>query len=382
MWYLQIDTLLVMLGLALLYVLSSFAARRWRPGLKLTPWLLLLDLGLIAYVSEKLALFYAAYALVSFAFVELLRRAERGRRGLFVLFCLLDAAPFFYARAAVLAPALPTFVTLIGFSYNMLKAIDALFYVYYARRKIPALTYANFLLFFPVLTGGPIFRYRDFQKYYDAPELPDAETGAGCVKRLIRGLFKKVVLVVWLQWAFNKALALGPHCYASLALVVLSYALLYFDLSGYSDLAIAVGTFMGIPVPENFKRPLTAASFTQFWRKWHVTLSDWIREHIFVVVNGKRLNKYLSALIGVVTMLIMSLWHQFSLSVLPGALYMGFFLAIENIFGWTTVDRRHTRKPVYYLRCVLVAFFFGINAMCFYLEPGQLAAVLGGFVRL
>lgn len=381
MWYLQIDTLLLTLALAALFgVGGRLAAKRW-PGLRITRFLLAGDLVLLAYVSPKLAVFYAAYALGSYLLIRLLRAARRGRRVLFVLFCLLDAVPFFYVRAAALVPALPAFAVVAGFSYNMLKAIDGLFFVYYTGRRIPLMTYANFLLFFPVITAGPIFRYRDFQKLYENPVLPGAEETEQLVKRLIRGLFKKLVLVVWFRNALDYALTLGQHFYVSLALAVLSYALLYLDLSGYSDIAIAVGSFTGIAVPENFKKPLSAASFTQFWRRWHVTLSDWIREHIFVVVNGKRLNRFVSALIGLLTMLVMSLWHSFSLMAVFNGLYMGGLLAIENLFGWTTVDRK-AKKPVLYLRRAAVAFLFGINAMFFLLEPARLLTALGGFLKL
>lgn len=381
MWYLQIDTLLLTLTLAVLFGIGGrLAARRW-PGLRITRFLLVADLILLAYVSPRLAVFYAAYTAGSFLLIRLLRAARRGRRILFVLFCLLDAAPFFYVRTAALVPGLPVFAAAAGFSYNMLKAIDGLFFVYYTGRNIPLLTYANFLLFFPVITAGPIFRYRDFQKLYEKPVLPDAEGVERQVKRLIRGLFKKLVLVVWFRGALDYALKMGQHFYVSLALVVLGYVLLYLDLSGYSDIAIAVGSFTGITVPENFKKPLSAASFTQFWRRWHVTLSDWIREHIFVVVNGKRLNKYVSALIGLLTMLVMSLWHNFSLLAVLNGLYMGGLLAVENLFGLTTVDRK-AKKPVLYLRRAAVAFFFGVNALFFLLEPQQLLTALGGFLKL
>jgi len=382
MWYLQVDTLLLMLGLALVFALGGILAERFRPKWRVTPWLIIADLLLLVYVSKQLAVFYTAYVLGSYLLVFLLFRVKKCRRGMFVLFCLLDISPFFYVRATAFAPSLPVFVSLIGFSYNMLKAVDALFYVYYAKQKISLLPYANFLLFFPVVTAGPIFRYRDFQKFYEAPALPTLETASLSVKRLLRGLFKKLVLIAWLQYAMQHTLTLGTHFYTSLALVFLSYAILYVDLSGYSDIAIAVGAFTGITVPENFKNPLTAASFTQFWRKWHVTLSDWIREHIFVVVNGKRLNKYISALIGLLTMIIMGLWHSFSRMTLLTSLYLGAFLVIENLCGLTTVDRRHAKKGLFYLRCVLVTFFFGINAMAFLLDSTQICTVLGGFLKL
>ena len=381
MWYLQIDTLGLMLGFSALFVLAGRLLRRWKPEARLMPFLVIFDLALIAYVSEKLAAFYLAYTAVSYLLIRLLRRAERRRRPLFVLFCLMDAAPFFFFRLVSVPAGSLFYITLIGFAYNMLKAVDGLFFVYYTGREIRPLAYANFLLFFPVVTAGPIFRYRDFIKYYEKPQPPTAAVCEKCVKRLILGLFKKMVLVYWARLLLDRVLQMGQHFYVSFALVALSYAILFLDLSGYSDVAVAVGTFIGVPVPENFKNPLTAASFTQFWRKWHVTLSDWIREHIFVVVNGKRLNKYQSALIGLGTMVVMGLWYDFSLIALVDGVYMGAFLAIENIFGWTTADRRHTGKAVYALRCLLVAFFFGINAMAYILSGTQLMQAFGGFFK-
>ena len=182
--------------------------------------------------------------------------------------------------------------------------------------------------------------------------------------------------------ALQRVLQMYAHFYVSGALALLSYAILYVDLSGYSDIAIAVGSFMGIPVPENFKKPWTAASFTQFWRKWHVTLSDFIREHIFVVVNGKRLNRWISAGIGLLTMLVMSLWHEFSLMALCTGLYMGGLLALENVLGLTTVDKRRTPKALYVFRCLIVLGLFSINAMFFTMSGSQILWAIGGFFKL
>lgn len=156
---------------------------------------------------------------------------------------------------------------------------------------------------------------------------------------------------------------------------------MFLDLSAYSDIAVAMGTFVGVPVPENFKNPLTAASFTQFWGKWHVTLTDWIREHIFAAASGRRWNKYLSALAGLCAMVVMSLWYEFSLTALVSGVYLGAFLAVENIFGQAAADRRDTGKAVYALRCLLVTFFFGINAMTFTLSGTQLTQAVGGFFK-
>lgn len=378
MWYLKPDTLLLMLAGAVVFALF----RQWFPQKRLTPWLLVFDLALLVYVDWQLAVFYALYTVFSWLLVQLMGKIQKGRKFWFVTLCLLDIVPFFYARLAGFFPSLPSIFVLVGFSYNMLKAVDAIFYTYYAEEKVPFLPYANFLLFFPVITGGPIFRYRDFNRLYHAPKALTAPVTQECVKRFIRGMFKKLVLAAIAQQLLNRVLQMYPHFYVSGALAVLSYGILYFDMAGYADVAIAVSTLMGIPAPENFKEPWTAASFTQFWRKWHVTLSDWIREHIFVVVGGKRLNKYVSATIGLCTMLIMSLWHEFALMALATGVYMGFFLAVENIFGLTTVDKRKTNKYLYTFRCVVVNGLFAINAMFFTMNGTQIMQALRGFFRL
>lgn len=382
MWYLQTDTLILIAAFTVVIAAAGWLLRKFRPEWNLAPALIIFDLALLLYVSEKLTAFYIAYTCVSYALIWLLLRVKRGRRLLFVAFCVLDILPLFYARSAAFGISLPMWVTLIGFAYNMLKAVDGLFYVYYSGQRIPFLTYCNYLLFFPVITAGPIFRYRDFLAAYEHPKALDAGCVIDCVKRIILGLFKKLVLVTWLMSAISYLFAHSPHFYVTLLLIAASYLCLYSDLSGYSDIAIAVSRLVGIPAPENFKQPWTAASFTQFWRKWHVSLSDWIREHIFVVVNGKQLNKYISALIGIGTMLVMALWHGFSKKDIFCGLFLGAFLAIENIFGLSTVNRRKTKKWVYALRCAAVFFLFGVNAMFYFLSGRQVISVLGGLFRL
>ena len=101
-----------------------------------------------------------------------------------------------------------------------------------------------------------------------------------------------------------------------------------------------------------------------------------------MVVGGKRLNKYLSAAIGMGTMLVMSLWHEFDLMAIGTGVYMGFFLAVENIFGLTTVDKRKTNKYLFAFRCLVVNGLFAINAMFFTMSGTQLLQAVRGFFRL
>ena len=378
MWYLQIDILIRIIVACVLLALTAGLSRMFFKKEYATKLFLIADLLILAYVSWQLCVFYAAYTVLTYLLILWLYRIRRGRKGLFVLFCFLCAAPFFYVRAAGFFPYLPVWVALTGIAFTMLKAIDGLFFVYYAEKAIPLYIYANYMLFFPTLTSGPIFRYRDFEKTFLSPMPITSELVESCVKRFIRGMFKKVVAVTLIGICITHLMTLPLCWYVSLLLILCSYLTLYFDLSGYSDIAIAVGKMTGLNVPENFKKPWTAASFTQFWRKWHVTLSDWIREHIFVVLSGKKLNKYLSALIAFCTLMVMELWHGFTLPYIIAGVYNGGLLAIENLFGLTTVDKRHTNKWIFWLRCLAVDFLFGINALLFTADLPQIKAIVWG----
>ena len=101
-----------------------------------------------------------------------------------------------------------------------------------------------------------------------------------------------------------------------------------------------------------------------------------------MVVNGRRLTRWASAAIGMCTMIIMSLWHEFTWATVVSGVYMGSFLVIENLFNLSTVDKRRTNKLVYRARCLLVNFFFGINALSFSMDIGQVLEVVKGLLRL
>ena len=383
MWFLEADIALRLLGGCLLWAVLSMLARKLWSQASLNRFLVILDLALIAYVSEWLAVFYAVYTVVTYGIAHLAGRggSDTVRRVRFVLCCLLCAVPFFYLRLLDLFPELPLLFALTGLAYNMLKAVDAVYYVYYTGERLDFLHYANYMLFFPVLTAGPILRYRDFSRSLVRPERVNGESLTRDCKRLIRGYFKKVVLLVLVGAVLSRLAALDPRPWISLAACLVSYLLLWLDMSGYADIALAMGGFLGLKVPENFKSPLKAASFTQFWRNWHVSLTDWIREHIFVVLNGKRLNRFQGAFMGFGTMMVMGLWHGFSLTFVLDGLMNGSLLAIEHLLGITTVKRGANRYYVWFRRCI-VTVVFAFTTIFYTLDQAQLAAVLRGFVTI
>lgn len=382
MWYLQSDILLRLLAACGFMIVFSGLTRLIFKKDSGPKALIAADLATLLYVSEKLAAISVGYMLITYAFVCILKHVKKGRRFVFVFFSLLCTVPFFYGRISEFFPSVPALITFTGIAYHMLKAVDALYFVYYTDMKIPFLTYANYMLFFPVFTSGPIFRYRDFMRVFAKPVPLTWDRFIMCVKRFIKGMFKKMVVLYFVQTLFAHFVGMEKNILISFSIVVLSYLTLFFDLSGYSDIAIATGSVMGYTVPENFRKPWAAASFTQFWRNWHITLSDWVREHIFVVLNGKRLKRIPSALVGFATMFVMEMWHGFTLTYVVGGVYNGLCLGLENLFGLTTADKRKMKKPIYILRCFIVNFAFAFNTLMFTVTPEQFFEIIKGFVRI
>lgn len=380
MWYLEADTLFLLLITSCAMILFSGLTRlifHRDLGPKV---LLIANIAVIGTISWQLLLWSLGYIIITYILIKHLTHQKHGRKGLFVIYCLLCTVPFFYGRFTGFFPQLPMFIAFIGIAYHMLKAIDALYFVYYTEMDIPFFTYVNYILFFPTFTAGPIFRYRDWLRVYTNPKPLTFNDFVGYVKRFIKGMFKKMVVLWFVTAIFTRILELDLTWYWSLTLIALSYLTVYLDLSGYSDIAIATGSAMGYTVPENFRKPLTAASFTIFWRNWHITLSDWVREHIFVVLNGKRLGRIASACVGFATMFVMEMWHGFTLPYVIGGIYNGLCLGLENLFGLTKADKRKMNKAVYVFRCFAVNFAFAVNALIFTVTPEQFMEIFHSFV--
>jgi len=380
MWFLQTDTLLLITLLSLLFGVASVVAReRYSRVLRLLP---AAELVFLWYVSEKLTVFYVGYVLVTWLFVLFLRRVNKGRKFWFLLLCAGCCFPLVYMRFAERWP-LPTMgLTCIGIAYNMLKAIDVLYYEHFSGEKAEPEVYLNYMLFVPVLTAGPVFRYRDFLRTWKTPACLTWERLAAAVQRIIWGLFQKVVLSAVFSQLLGRLMALQLQWYHSAVIPLVSLAVLYFDMAGYASIAIGMGHAMGITVPENFKKPFRCASFTQFWRNWHVTVSDWIREHVFILFQEYRLNKWHGAAISLSVMVLMGAWHGFSKLMLLDGVLLGLLLAAESIFGLSTVNRRKVPGWYYNLRCCTVTYLFAMNSMVFTLTTWQIRQVLGGFLSV
>lgn len=385
MWFLEIEKLLIIIGfslsiLILRFIRSKMITKKQKNIFNIINIIMpIMEIIIIAYINKKLAIFYLIYILTTYILSMILYKTVKLKKWLFFLFSIIITIPFFISRVI---GEKGEFFVIIGIAYAMFKVIDIFYNVYYTNEKIDLLTYINYILFLPVFTAGPVHKYREFKKNIEEPLSLDSSNLAFSIERIVKGLFKKIVLVQITTSVFQHLLTIEKNTYLSIAIIFTSYLLLYLDLSGYSDIAIGLGYLSGLKVPENFKKPWEAPSMTQFWRNWHVTISDFIREHIYVLVAKKNLNKIQGGLIGFVTMIVMAMWHGFNKIYLISGLYLGIILFIENVFSLTTLNKRKTNKIYFWIRCFLTNFLFGINTLVFILPKDMVKDVLTGLVRL
>jgi alginate O-acetyltransferase complex protein AlgI len=352
MWYLNMTAVLAIAGMSVLMGLT-----RRLPGQK--RWLLLaFNLAFIGLYSQRLLVFYAVYTLVNYLLFVFLARLERGKLFWFILFLALNVGGVVLLRLADMEvfqhPVLGTLVT-IGIIYNVLKAIDALYFAYFIGRDAicKPVDYANYLLFVPTFTSGPILKFRDFMADTKVPYQVDAAMAEACVKRIILGMFKKIVLVTWMTTAFDHVSSGELNTFTSLFLMVWFYILIFFDFSGYSDIAVGFGRLFGYHVPENFKRPFMSPTLTQYWRNWHATLGDWFRDHIYMFFSRKSPSKWTGAGLSVLIMVLIGLWHGFTWLYMAWGVYHGVIIAAESLLKKSLVNRKKVSKLYFYWRCFL-----------------------------
>jgi D-alanyl-lipoteichoic acid acyltransferase DltB (MBOAT superfamily) len=212
-----------------------------------------------------------------------------------------------------LSPPLLTIALPVGISFFTFQAIT---YVVDVKRGLvpPATTVdtAVYLSFFPHLVAGPIVRAREFLPQLAAPRDPArVAVGAG-VALIVLGLVKKVAIADYLAREVVDPVFAVPGAYAApdVGLAAYAYAAqIYCDFSGYTDMAIGLALLMGFVFPQNFDRPYRATGFRDFWRRWHITLSRFLRDYLYIPLGGSRGGRLLTARNLMITMLLGGLWH-------------------------------------------------------------------------
>ncbi len=246
-----------------------------------------------------------------------------------------------YERTEWVKLALP-----IGISFYTFETITYVVDVY--RRVHKPLTvftdYLLYIIFFPKLVAGPIVRYHDM-----ADQINDREKHETNENRLLGfyrftiGLAKKVLIANHMGFVADQIFAL-PHedwTTPTAWIGILAYTFqIYFDFSGYSDMALGLARMMGFRLPENFDNPYIARSVTEFWRRWHISLGNWMRNYLYIPLGGNRVDSKVRLYFNLwLVFLLSGFWHGASWNFLFWGAYHGFFLVIERMFLGKYLER-------------------------------------------
>jgi alginate O-acetyltransferase complex protein AlgI len=221
--------------------------------------------------------------------------------------------------------------------------------------------FSTWLLFFPKIISGPITRYKPFaaQTVQLDPSVDDVATG---FRLLLVGFLKRVLIAnqvaVMANAVFNLPTANVEPKFAWLALI--SFTLqIFFDFSGYTDMAIGLGIMIGVRLPENFNFPYIAESISDFWRRWHITLSTWFREYVFYPLERHRF-KWMGQQINIlIVFLLTGLWHGFKPTFIFWGLLHGFALVVESLgFGQWLKQTWRPIRHLYALAIILAGWVF------------------------
>ena len=265
-------------------------------------------------------------------------------------FTLNTANRFFKTGFEISDIALP-----IGISFYLFQGISYLADLYWQKvevQKNPA-KLAFYISFFPQLMAGPIVRYNDIKDQIDK-RTESVEKFISGAQRFIIGLAKKVIIansmgsVADVIFGISSS-ELAPEI-AWLGVICYSFQI-YFDFSGYSDMAIGLGRIFGFNFLENFNYPYISKTLTEFWRRWHISLSSWFRDYVYIPLGGNRKGNVYANLFLVFA--LTGFWHGANFQFLAWGLWHGFFLIIERLFGLREV-RNKKMVPFRYALTMLI----------------------------
>lgn len=267
----------------------------------------------------------------------------------------------------------------VGISFFTFQALSYVIDVYRGDASVQK-NFGKVLLyisFFPQLIAGPIVKYHDVEAEINNRKQTPEEIGKG-IRRFIAGLSKKVLIANTMGLVADNLFGAaatgitGPGAW----LGAVSYMLqIYFDFSGYSDMALGLGMMFGFHFHENFDYPYISASIREFWRRWHMSLSGWFKEYLYIPLGGNRRGKFRTVVNKMIVFVCTGIWHGASFNFLFWGIYHGFFLMLEEyipFIGKKGGKLKSFFQHVYALLVVCVGFvFFRADTMkqgCFWIR--------------
>lgn len=295
------------------------------------------------------------------------RRAQRGRtkRSFIVLVVtvIIDAATLAIFKYSKLA--MP-----IGISFYTFSALSFVFDVYYGKTEMDPdpLVDALYIAFFPKLISGPIVQYKDFKDQLERRAVRRNDMLIGGHLFLI-GLFKKVLLADNLSVAFQSVSSLNKMASLTAWLGMIFYSLeLYFDFSGYSDMAIGISRMLGFKIDKNFNYPYLSDSVSDFWRRWHISLGHWFRDYVYIPMGGNRCSTAAQLRNLLVVWVLTGIWHGNTWNFLVWGLYHGAFVIAEKFL------LKGVRKSIPHTVLIIITDLIVFIGWVFFFSPSLGAA--------
>lgn len=252
-------------------------------------------------------------------------------------FIITNVNAIFGSSFDLLKIALP-----IGISFYTFQAMSYTIDVYRndVRVQKNLIDFGMYITMFPQLIAGPIVRYADVQDQLAERSVTTADFSEG-VMRFVVGLGKKALLANQMGAVWSEIYALGGDVSALMAWTgAIAYTFqIYFDFSGYSDMAIGLGRMFGFKFPENFRYPYQSVSITDFWRRWHITLSTWFKEYLYIPLGGNRCGLARQALNLLIVWSLTGFWHGAGWNFVMWGLYYFVILFIEKLFLLKALDK-------------------------------------------
>ncbi len=240
------------------------------------------------------------------------------------------------------------------------------------------IAFGTYVALFPQLIAGPIVRYRDVDRQL-LSRTHTVDRFASGVRRFAVGFGKKILLgdALAAVYAYLSTAADFEFTVLSGWLMVATYTLhIYFDFSGYSDMAIGLGRMFGFEFPENFRYPYMASSITDFWRRWHITLSTWFREYVYIPLGGNRRGRARQYFNLAVVWLLTGLWHGASWNFVLWGLFYLILLVAEKAFLLRVLERNRLTRVLGHIGALLLV---GIGWMIFdHTDLGEAFRIIGG----
>ncbi len=248
----------------------------------------------------------------------------------------------------------------IGISFYTFQIMSYVIDVY--RRQVPAqrniLFLGAYLASFPQLIAGPVVRYKTVADELVNREETTADFSEG-LKRFITGLSKKVLIANTMAFAADNILSYAASDYGIIGgwLAILAYTVqIYFDFSGYSDMAIGIGRMMGFHYLENFNHPYSAVSISDFWRRWHISMSTFFRDYVYIPLGGNRvpLSRWIFNML--IVWSLTGLWHGADWTFILWGLYFGILLIIERLFTGKYIEKLPVIRNIYALFFIIMGW--------------------------